>query len=122
MTAETHDDSNERVLELLVIHLSVHVDTRQPAPVSWMRVVPSNSALESSCLFTVLDVFHHVLVRLGGSIDTGLGPLDGECKGIHDDYRVSYNLSLHETHDFVWDARSRVNDLCGGSVRVAAPR
>lgn len=67
-----------------------------------MRVVPPDSALEPSRLLTALDVLHHVLVRLGGSVDAGLGTLDRECEGIHDDYRVPYDLSLHETHDFVW--------------------
>jgi hypothetical protein len=34
--ALAHHDGNEWVLESLIVHLRVHVDTAQPAPVPWM--------------------------------------------------------------------------------------
>ena len=47
-TAYHHRD--EWVLELLVRHLSVDVDTGQPTPVSWMRVIPANRVLDPANL------------------------------------------------------------------------
>lgn len=46
----TYHDSNERVLELLISHLSVDIDTRQPAAVSRVGVVPPNRVLDSADL------------------------------------------------------------------------
>ena len=40
-----YDDGNERVLELLVLHLRVHVDPGQPAAVARVRVVPADRVL-----------------------------------------------------------------------------
>jgi hypothetical protein len=43
----TNHDGDEGVLVLLVRHLGRHVDTREPAPVPRMRVVPADRVLET---------------------------------------------------------------------------
>ena len=48
----THDDGDEGILELLVVHLGVDVDTRQPASVARMGVVPTDGILQPSSLET----------------------------------------------------------------------
>ena len=45
-----HDDRQERILELLVVHLGVHIDTGKPTAVSRMGVVPPDSVLQFPCL------------------------------------------------------------------------
>jgi hypothetical protein len=37
--------------------------------------------------------------------------LHRESKRVHDHQRVSDDLPLHETHDFVWYTRTRMDDL-----------
>jgi hypothetical protein len=64
-----------------------------------------------SYLFTLLYICDHVLVCFVCSVDTGFGALDGQREGIHDHDRVTDDFSLHETHDFMWNAGSRVYDL-----------
>jgi hypothetical protein len=50
-----HDDGDEGILELLAVHLCVHVDAGQPAAVAGMRVVPADRILEPLRLY-VCDV------------------------------------------------------------------
>ena len=38
----TYHHSNEWILKLLIIQLCVDVNTGQPAPISWVRVIPAN--------------------------------------------------------------------------------
>lgn len=46
----TNHDGDEGVLVLLVRHLGRHVDTREPAPVPRVRVVPADRVLETANL------------------------------------------------------------------------
>lgn len=100
MWGETHDDGEERVLELLVRHLRLHVDTGEPAAVARVRVVPADDVLEATDLLAArgatsaesrlracrprtysgraLDVLDHELVRLVLGVDASLGADDGE--------------------------------------------
>lgn len=41
-----YHNCNKRVLELLIGHLGVDIDTRKPATISWMRVIPSDGVLQ----------------------------------------------------------------------------
>ena len=43
----TNHDGNKRVLVLLVRHLGRHIDTREPAPIPRMRVVPADRVLKT---------------------------------------------------------------------------
>lgn len=45
--SQTYDDSYERILELLVIHLCIDIYTRQPATITGMGMIPSNRVLQS---------------------------------------------------------------------------
>lgn len=47
---DAYDDGDERILVFLARELSGNVDTRQPASVSWMRVIPSYRIFVSSNL------------------------------------------------------------------------
>lgn len=107
----TYDKRNKGILELLVLHLSVDIDTGEPATVSWMRVVPSNSVLQAAYLLDVLHVLNHVLVTFNLSIHSGLSALDGQGEGVHDDDGVSGNLALHHAHDLDVSTRAGVHDL-----------
>lgn len=108
---ETHNDRDKRILELLVCHLGVHVDTREPASVSRVRMVPSHGVLEPLHSFAGLDVLDHVLVRLVLRIDTRLGTLHGQCEGVDNDERCADHFALHKPHDLVWHARPSMDDL-----------
>lgn len=125
----THDDGDEGILELLVVHLGVDVDTRKPASVAGMGVVPADGIFQPPCLeimemrsahffmkmathlLASLDILDHVLVCLCSSVDTGFSSLNGQSERVHDDDRVPNDLSLHKTHNFVWYTRSCMNDL-----------
>lgn len=91
---DAYDDGNERILVFLARELSGNVDTRQPAAVSRMRVVPSHGVFVSSNLInhvsgedriwyhkndayfaTEIHVLHHVLVRFVCSVDSGFRSL-----------------------------------------------
>lgn len=48
--SETYDNCNPRILKLLVLHLRVDIDTREPASISRVRVVPSDSVLKTADL------------------------------------------------------------------------
>lgn len=67
-------------------------------------------------LLAALDVLHHVLVGLVGSVDTRFRSLDGQRKGVHNDYRVADDFALHQTHNLVRHARSRMDDLGTRSI------
>ena len=41
------DDSEPRILESLILHLRVHIDTRQPATIARMRVIPTNKVIST---------------------------------------------------------------------------
>ena len=96
-----YHDSNEWVLELLVRHLSVDVDTGQPTAISRVRVIPANGMLDSTDLvadqtpkqppnsgepypLALREILDHVLVGLIRGIDSSLCPLNRQSKGIHD--------------------------------------
>lgn len=49
--ALTYHDSNKRLLELLVEHLSTDINARQPASVARMTVIPTNCILQSTDLY-----------------------------------------------------------------------
>lgn len=53
-----------------------------------------------------LNVLNHILIRLISGIDPGLGALNGEGKGVHDDEGVAVDLALHEAHLCARDTRS----------------
>jgi hypothetical protein len=42
---QTYDDGHERILELLIVHLGVDVYTRQPTPITRMRMIPPDRVL-----------------------------------------------------------------------------
>ena len=92
-SVSAYHDSNEWVLELLVRHLSVDVDTGQPTAISRMRVIPPNRMLDPADLvvrqasqqspnsgnsypLTLREILDHVLVSLIRSIDSSLCPLN----------------------------------------------
>lgn len=56
----TYNHGNEWILELLVLHLSVDVNSRQPASITRMRVVPSNGVLQATNLMTEPSTIGHV--------------------------------------------------------------
>jgi len=62
-------------------------------------------------LLASLYVFNHVLVGLVRRIDTRFGALNGQCKRVHHDNRVSHYFPLHHTHDFVRNSGTCMNDL-----------
>jgi hypothetical protein len=49
-TKGAYNDSHEGILELLVLHLGVDVNSRQPASVAGMGMVPSNGILQATDL------------------------------------------------------------------------
>lgn len=44
-------NSNKWFLEILIQHLSWHINTREPATIPWVRMVPSNSVFQTIHLF-----------------------------------------------------------------------
>lgn len=83
-------------------------------------------------LLVGLGIVDHVLVGVGLGVDAGLGALDGESEGVHDDDGVAVGLALHEAHNLDGAAGARVDHHLqqsqGGDphaleeVRVVAPR
>ncbi len=55
-------------------------------------------------------VLDHILVGVGLGVDPGLGALDGEREGVHDDDGVALALALHEAHDLDSAAGAGVDD------------
>ncbi|MFS8029659.1 hypothetical protein Hanom_Chr17g01524901 [Helianthus anomalus] len=53
-----YNNSQERLLVLLVQHLSRNINPRQPASVTRMRMVPPNNIFQSPCLY------HSITTRL----------------------------------------------------------
>lgn len=93
-------DGNRRVLNLLIILLCVDIDSRQPAAVARMRVVPSTNVLRPSDLFTLLHMREHIGVSVLARVDTSLRRLDGQRKCIHDVHSVADWVALHVAHNF----------------------
>ena len=53
----TYHDSDKRILIGLVIDLCIDIDTRKPATITGMGVIPANSMLQSSCLFPFVSQY-----------------------------------------------------------------
>jgi len=96
------NDNGEVRLEHVVLmqSLVVHVNSRQPAAVARVTVVPSSDAFLSIALVLSLDVVNHVLVGIVSRIDSRFSGFDGKSKGIHDHEGVSFALALEKAHDF----------------------
>ena len=49
---ETNDDSEDRILESLMGHLRLTIDTGEPTAITRMRMIPSDNILQSSDLIS----------------------------------------------------------------------
>lgn len=99
----------ERILELLVQRLRSHVDTRQPAAVSRVRVIPPDTVVGHAIRPLRLQVLDDVFVRLTLRIHPRLGSLDGEWENGEDMKRAIHNLPHQHAHDFERPAALGVN-------------
>ena len=77
------NDSNKRFLMLLIKWLCSNIDTRKPAAVSGVRVVPSTHVFRSLHLFTGIHVTAHELVCLISSVHTSLSALYWQRERVH---------------------------------------
>jgi hypothetical protein len=54
---KTYHDSDKRILIGLVINLCIDIDTRKPATITGMGVIPANGMFQSSCLFLFVSQY-----------------------------------------------------------------
>jgi len=99
----------ERILELLVQRLRSHVDTRQPAAVARVRVIPPDTVVGHTIRPLRLQVLDDVFVRLTLRVHPRLGSLDGEWENVEDMKRAIHNLPHQHAHDFEHPAALGVN-------------
>ena len=75
-----------------------------PKPENVVNPAQSLKHLIEPYFFAFLYVCDHVFICFVSRIDARFGALDRQREGIHDHDRVADNFSLHQTHDFVWNA------------------
>jgi len=88
----------EWLLELLVQHLGANINSRQPAAISRVAVIPSDGVLDPAHLLDEAEVLDHVLVPLLLGVDTGLSSLHRKGEDVHHNHRVIMHLALHKPH------------------------
>jgi len=94
-----NNNSNSWVLHHLHSRLSCDIDTREPAAVTGMRVVPSADTLWSIDFLTLILMVNHERSSILISIDSGLTGLDWETVDIHNIHSVSDWVTLEVAHD-----------------------
>lgn len=64
----------------LVHSLRTNIDTREPAPITWMRVIPSDNVFGSVDSLAIFLMIYHIFISVCRSIYSGLSCLDRHRK------------------------------------------
>ena len=104
-----NDNGEKGVLELLLHRLRLDVDSAEPAPVARVAVVPADDVLLPALAAAQIEVLDEIFVRLFLHVDSGLGALDGQPKGVGDHKGVAVDVTLHQAHDLQVAARPGVH-------------
>lgn len=62
-------------------------------------------------LLAIFQILDHILVSFTRRIYTCFCALYWKRERIHDHNRIAHDFALHETHNLVWDTRTRVDYL-----------